>query len=304
MEKEEGLPRKFKSLSDFHRTLGQVMPFHTMVSLIDIGVNHIDPDESFSSFMTDFYQIIYKPDMQGKARYGQNYYDFAEGGLIFSAPHQIFEAPPRSTKSGYVLSIHPDFLLSYPLAKKIKQHGFFSYATNEALHLSEYEKQTIMSIFKIIDDELKSRMDELSHEVIISQLDLLLNYCNRFYKRQFITRKVVNNDLLVRMEDFLDNHFNSMELLGRALPTVHDLAEHLNTSPSYLSDMLRSLTGQNAQQHIHNKLIDKAKEKLSTTENSISEIAYQLGFEHPQSFSKLFKAKMNVSPSAFRQSFN
>jgi len=161
-----------------------------------------------------------------------------------------------------------------------------------------------MSIFKIIDDELKSRMDELSHEVIISQLDLLLNYCNRFYKRQFITRKVVNNDLLVRMEDFLDNHFNSMELLGRALPTVHDLAEHLNTSPSYLSDMLRSLTGQNAQQHIHNKLIDKAKEKLSTTENSISEIAYQLGFEHPQSFSKLFKAKMNVSPSAFRQSFN
>jgi len=120
MEKEEGLPRKFKSLSDFHRTLGQVMPFHPMVSLIDIGVNHIDPDESFSSFMTDFYQIIYKPDMQGKARYGQNYYDFAEGGLIFSAPHQIFEAPPRSTKSGYVLSIHPDFFIILSAGKENK----------------------------------------------------------------------------------------------------------------------------------------------------------------------------------------
>lgn len=303
MEKDGSLPRKFKSISDFHRVFGQPKPFHPMISLMDISANEIIPDESFNSFATDFYQIIYKPNIHGKARYGQNHYDFAEGGLIFSAPNQIFEAPSSSGKSGFVLSIHPDFLLSFPLAKKIKQHGFFSYATNEALHLSDQEKETIMSIFKIIDDELKSRIDDFSHEVVISQVELLLSYCNRFYKRQFITRKSINNDLLAKMEETLDRHFNN-ESPGKALPTVQYLAEQLNISPSYLSDMLRSLTGQSAQHHIHNKLIEKAKEKLSTTENSINEIAYLLGFEHPQSFSKLFKAKTNFSPMEFRQSFN
>lgn len=304
MEKKERQPRKFKSLSDFHRVFGQAMPFHPMVSLVDLGSTRLLADESFKSFTTDFFQIIYKPDMRGKVRYGQNHYDFAEGGLIFSAPNQILETPPRGKKSGFVLSIHPDFLLSFPLSGKIKKYGFFSYATNEALHLSEQEKGTILSIFKIIDDELKGRIDTLSHEVIISQLELLLNYCNRFYKRQFITRQAVNNDLLVKMERILDAFFNDTESLGKALPTVQYLADQLNTSPGYLSDMLRSLTGQNAQQHIHGKLIEKAKEKLSTTESSISEIAYRLGFEHPQSFSKFFRAKTNVSPSEFRQSFN
>ena len=304
MEKRESLPRKFRSLSDFHRVFGHMMPFHPLVSLVDLSSTEILPDESFHSFTTDFYQIIYKPEMHGKVRYGQSHYDFAEGGLTFLAPNQILEAPPSGKKSGYVLSIHPDFLLSYPLAKKIKQQGFFSYATNEALHLSSSEKETILSIFKIIDDELKSRLDDLSHEVIISQLELLLNYCNRFYKRQFITRQAVNNDMLARMEAVLDAYFNEDESLGKVLPTVQHLADQLNTSPSYLSDMLRSFTGQNAQQHIHSKLIEKAKEKLSTTENSISEIAYLLGFEHPQSFSKFFRAKTNISPSEFRQSFN
>lgn len=304
MKKKNGLLRKFKSLSDFHRVLGQNMPFHPMISLMDISYNNILPDETFDSFATDFYQIIYKPDMHGKARYGQSHYDFAEGGLIFSAPNQIFEAPPKSKRSGYVLSIHPDFLLSYELSKKIKQCGFFSYAANEALHLSSKEKETIMSIFKIIDEELKSRIDDFSHEVIISQLDLVLNYCNRFYKRQFITRQTVNNNLLAKMEEILDANFNDAGSMPKALPTVQYLADQLKTSPSYLSDMLRSLTGQNAQHHIHNKLIEKAKERLSTTESSISEIAYMLGFEHPQSFSKLFKSKTNVSPSEFRQSFN
>src|SRR6218665_1977994 len=208
MEKEN-LPRKFKSLSDFHRVFGQIKPFHPMISLIDISLSNIHPDEAFNSFFTDFYQIIYKPDISGKARYGQSHYDFAEGGLIFSAPGQIFQSPPSTGKSGYVLSIHPDFLLSFPLAKKIKQHGFFSYATNEALHLSDQEKETILSVFKIIDEELKSRIDDFSHEVVISQLELMLNYCNRFYKRQFITRKPLNNYLLARMEETLDEYFNT-----------------------------------------------------------------------------------------------
>lgn len=179
---------------------------------------------------------------------------------------------------------HPDFLAGYPLAKKIKQYGFFSYSVNEALHLSDKEKETIISIFKNIDEELQNRIDDFSQDVIISQIETLLNYSNRFYKRQFITRKSVNNDLLQKLEEILDDYFSNEKSLMQGIPTVQYLAEILSISPSYLSDMLPSLT----QQHIHNKLIEKAKEKLSTTELSVSEIAYELGFEHPQSFSKLF----------------
>jgi AraC family transcriptional activator of pobA len=200
--------------------------------------------------------------------------------------------------------IHPDFLLSYPLAKKIKQYGFFSYSANEALHLSDKEKETIISIFKIIEEELNSRIDDFSQDVIISQIELLLNYANRFYKRQFITRKAISNDLLQKLEEILDEYFNNETSLSRGIPTVHYLAEKLNISSSYLSDMLRSLTGQNAQQHIHTKLIEKARERLSTSNLSVSEVAYELGFEHPQSFSKLFKTKTNLSPLEFRRTFN
>ena len=194
--------------------------------------------------------------------------------------------------------------MGYPLAKKIKQYGFFSYSANEALHLSDKEKATIISIFKIIDEELNSRIDDFSQDVMISQIELLLNYANRFYKRQFITRKAVSNDLLQKLEEILDEYFNGEKSLSQGIPTVQYLSEKLNISPSYLSDMLRSLTGQNAQQHIHHKLIEKAKETLSTTNLSVSEVAYGLGFEHPQSFSKLFKTKTNLSPLEFRRSFN
>lgn len=162
----------------------------------------------------------------------------------------------------------------------------------------------IISVFKIIDDELKSRINDFSQDVIISQLELLLNYSQRFYKRQFITRKSVNNNLLAKLEETLDDYFNHEKSLDQEIPTVQYLAEQLNVSASYLSDMLRSLTGQNTQHLIHDKLIEKAKEKLSTTDLSVSEIAFALGFEHPQSFSKLFKTKTNVSPLEFRESFN
>lgn len=304
MKKEENSLRKFDSLSDFHRVFGLPKPLHPMISFIDIKNIKILPNELGDSFILNFYKIAYKINVCGKAKYGQHYYDFGEGGLIFSAPNQIFETPVDNGSTGYMLLIHPDFLLSYALAKKIRQYGFFSYSANEALHLADHEKETIMSIFKIIDDELKSRIDDFSHDVMISQIELLLNYCNRFYKRQFITRKAVNNDLLQKMEEFLDDYFNNEKSLINGLPTVQDLAEQLTISPSYLSDMLRSLTGQNAQQHIHNKLIEKAKEKLSTTGLSVSEIAYELGFEHSQSFSKLFKSKTSLTPLKFRESFN
>jgi AraC family transcriptional activator of pobA len=304
MKKEDHLPRRFESLSDFHRVFGLPKPLHPMISFIDIKDIKIQPDELSDLLILDFYKIAYKTNVCGKAKYGQHHYDFGEGGLVFSAPNQIFESPGDTPSAGFILLFHPDFLLSYPLAKKIKQHGFFSYAANEALHLSDQEKGTIMSIFKIIDEELKSRIDDFSQDVIISQVELLLNYCNRFYKRQFITRKAVNTDLLQQVEEVLNNYFEGDRSLKDGIPSVQFLSEKVNLSPSYLSDMLRSLTGQNAQQHIHNKLIEKGKEKLSASSLSISEIAYQLGFEHPQSFSNLFKKKTSFSPLEFRQSFN
>jgi AraC-like DNA-binding protein len=224
---------------------------------------------------------------------------------LFASPGQLIGRYENSAEAaGYTLLIHPDFFLTYPLAKKIRQYGFFSYSTNEALHLSDDEKTTIISIFKILQAEINSRIDDFSQDVIISQIEVLLNYANRFYKRQFITRKAVSNDLLQKLEEILEECFSSEELLSKGIPTVQYLSEHLNISPGYLSDMLRSLTGQNAQQHIHSKLIEKAKEKLSTSGLSVSGIAYELGFEHPRSFSTLFKTKTNLSPLQFRKSFN
>ena len=225
--------------------------------------------------------------------------------MFFVSPNQVVaEDDNNGDHSGYTLIIHPDFFLSYPLAKKMKQFGFFSYSVNEALHLSDKEKIIIISIFQNIDEELQNRIDDFSQDVIISQIETLLNYSNRFYKRQFITRKAIANDLLQKFEEILDAYFNNSTSLSLGLPSVQFLAEKLNLSPSYLSDMLRSLTGQNTQQHIHNKLIEKAKEKLSTTNLSVSEIAFELGFEHSQSFSKLFKSKVEMSPMEFRDSFN
>ncbi|MDT0678641.1 helix-turn-helix domain-containing protein [Autumnicola musiva] len=293
----------FQSLSDLHRVLGLSKPLHPMISFTDIKNIKILPKELGNSFILNFYKISYKSDLCGQAKYGQNYYDFGEGGLVYTAPNQIFELN-HNPSTGYLLLIHPDFLLSYPLAKKIKQFGFFGYSANEALHISEKEKEIIFSIFKIIDEELQNRIDDFSQDVIISQIELLLNYSNRFYKRQFITRKAVNNDLLQKLEVVLDDSFNYEKSLIQGIPTVQFLAEQLNISPSYLSDLLRSLIGQSAQQYIHSKLIEKAKEKLSTTNLTVSEIAYELGFEHSQSFSKLFKTKTNLSPLEFRQSFN
>jgi len=287
--------------------LGLPQPKHPLISLINNEDHPVEMNGQPNSHILNFYKISYKPKLSGRLKYGQSYYDFDEGGLLFAAPNQIIghdEDLSSSVCSLYTLLIHPDFLLSYPIAKKIKSYGFFSYAANEALHLSEKEKTTIISIFKSIEEELNSRIDDFSQDVIITQVELLLNYSNRFYKRQFITRKVLNSDLLQKLEELLEEYFNDKITMLKGLPTVQYLSHHLNVSPSYLSDLLRSLTGQNAQQHIHQKLIEKAKEKLSGTNLSVSEVAYELGFEHPQSFNKLFKAKTKISPLAFRKMFN
>lgn len=294
---------RFDSLSRLHKALEIPAPLHPLVSLINNADGAIPLERLPNPHILNFYKISYKANFSGKFRYGQHYYDFDEGGMFFVSPNQITGGhAPLTDQSGYTLLFHPDFLLGYELSRQIKEYGFFSYSVNEALHLSEREKMTIIAVFQSIDEELNSRVDRFSQDVVISQIGLLLNYANRFYSRQFITRKAVSHDLLQKVDDILRSYFGSANQHG--LPTVQFLAGQLNISASYLSDMLRSLTGRNAQQHIHDHLIERAKEQLSATQASISEIAYGLGFEHPQSFSKLFKLRTSVSPLDFRRSFN
>jgi AraC-like DNA-binding protein len=302
MKKEEYVPQKFNSISDLHRALGFPKPLHPMVSLVNYGDIKTSYEDLPKSLLLNFYKISFKQNLTGKIKYGQNYYDFDEGGLSFISPNQIISsAENEKDYSGYTLLFHPDFIRNYPLAKKIKSYGFFMYSANEALHVSDKEKKIIFSVFENIKDELDSTIDDFSQDVVISYLEVLLNYSNRFYKRQFITRKAISNDLLTQMEQLLTDYFNHDHPLNAGLPTVEFLAGELNFSPRYLSDMLRSLTGQNAQQHIHETLIERAKEYLATTTLSVAEIAYQLGFEQPQSFNKLFKKKTQKTPIQFRQ---
>lgn len=294
---------QFRSLTDFHLLFGLPKPKHPLVSLIRMEEMRLPDEELAYQLVLDFYKIAYK-DSLGKARYGQHYYDFGEGGLVYTAPGQVFEKPRTHVHQGFMLLVHPDFLWSYPLAKKILQYGFFSYHTHEALHLSGKEKETIFSIFHIMEEELQERIDDFSQDVMISQIELLLNYSSRFYKRQFITRKTAVSNTLQQFEELLDHYFVQERTLDNGIPTVQYFADKLHMSAAYLSDVLRSTTGQNTQQHIQNKLLEQAKKILSTTDLSVSEIAFQLGFEHPQSFSRLFKNKTNLSPMEFRQSFN
>ncbi len=304
MEKKNNSPLKISSLSEMHDLLQLPKPLHPLVSLVDNTKMAVSRDMLGKSFMLNFYKISYKYSKVGKMGYGRGYYDFNEGGMMFTSPGQILSTDENAEYSGYTLLMHPDFIRSYPLAKNIKNFGFFSYDTNEALHLSDQEKTIVAGLLDSISNELNTAIDEVSQDVIISYIEVLLNYSNRFYKRQFITRKTINSDLLTRMEGILEDYFNQQETLTKGLPTVEFLASALHLSPHYLSDMLRNLTGQNAQQHIHEKLIEKAKEYLTTTSFSVSEVAYALGFEHPQSFNKLFKKKTEETPLSYRQSFN
>lgn len=298
------------SISEYHQLVSLPAPLHPLVSIIRIEDTHIAETPVWEQFCINFYSISLKKDVSAKIKYGQQYYDFDKGAMNFLAPKQVhsmsvsdIHATNQECGQGYVLLFHPDFLYNYPLQTTIKNYGFFSYSVNEALHLSEQEEKNIIEIFQKIEKEYQ-HIDRHTQDIILSQIDLLLNYSNRFYERQFITRKSVNHDLLTRLEQLLNNYFDNDETLHNGLPTVEFLAGKLNLSSNYLSDMLRLLTGQNAQQHIHGKLIDKAQELLTTTNLPVSEIAYQLGFEYPQSFNKLFKKKMDISPSEFRQSFN
>ncbi len=299
-------PLRIKTISEFHQFRNLPKPEHPLVSVYNFeDLKYLNEDEP-KSLMLDFYSIALKRNSNAKMKYGQQEYDFNEGVLMFISPGQVFsiEGNAELQHTGWSLLIHPDFLWNTPLAKKIKQYEYFGYAVHEALHLSEKEEKMLIGIIKNIRQEYQSNIDKFSQDVIIAQIELFLTYAERFYNRQFITRKISNHQILERLEKLLEDYFTDDSLVKKGLPTVHYIAENLNVSPNYLSGLLKLHTGQSTQQHIHNKLIEKAKEKLSTTDLSISEIAFELGFEHQQSFSKLFKTKTNVSPLEFRQSFN
>ncbi|MDC8104085.1 helix-turn-helix domain-containing protein [Chryseobacterium sp. PTM-20240506] len=299
-------PEKVSSITAMHHYLKLKKPTNPLISVFDFNEVSVSPDTILSAITTEFYVIAIKSDCAGRFKYGQQYYDFEDGIMYFIAPHQVvqFEDILLSDVKGSVLVIHPDFLQGYPIASSIKDYGYFSYSANEALHLSEKEENSVTEIIANIRRETENNMDVFTQDLLISNIDLLLKYCDRFYNRQFLTRKKVNNDLLTQLETLLDEQFKNNSLIINGIPSVQFIANELHISPNYLSDMLRVHTGQTTQQHIQNRLIAKAKELLSTTSMSVSEIAYHLGFEHSQSFHRLFKNRTSLSPLEFRQTFN
>lgn len=300
--------QRIKSISEFHRLRGLPKPEHPLISVVDYSKVQRSSDINEVNWVLDFYLISLKRGINGNLKYGQQEYDFDEGVMFFISPNQVFrietEEKVIEEKSGWILLIHPDFLWNTSLASTIKHYDFFDYTVNEALFLSEKEEKTVNRIIDSIRQEYQANIDRFSQNIIVSHIETLFSYSERFYERQFITRKITNHQMLDRLEKLLNDYFNTDTLAVKGLPTVHLIAQELNVSPNYLSRLLKNLTGQSTQQFIQDKVIEKAKEMLSTTSLSISEIAYELGFEHPQSFTKLFKNKTKLSPTLFRASFN
>jgi len=299
---------RLNSIAQFHTFCNLPNPEHPLISLIDYSEVSYPFNDSKVKWIQEFYTIGLKRNVNAKFNYGQQQYDFDSGVLSFIAPLQFLNLEINqdivTEPTGWLLLIHPDFLWNTTLSKKMKSFDFFQYAVNEALFLSDKEEKTIADILLKIQEEYQSNIDKFSQDLIVAQLEMLLIYAERFYERQFLTRKKSNYELLTRFENVLSEYFNSGQLVENGIPAVAAIAEKLNISPNYLGTLLRIHTQQNTQQHIQNKLIDRAKEQLSTTHLSISEIAYNLGFEHPQSFSKLFKLKTKQTPLSFRKAFN
>ena len=303
------IPTRLKTISELHRFNNISSPKHPLISLIDYSEIKPTPINNELKWVQEFYTISVKRNVVGKYRYGQESYDFDEGLMTFFSPEQVIsvqliEEDLNNRPSGWILAIHPDFLFGTSLSKDIKKYTFLNYSVREALFLSEKEENTIFEILQNIKGEYQANLDQFSQQIIISQLELLLNYAERFYQRQFLTRKKSNHEILDKLEILLEEYFKEDSVFDKGLPTVQEVSQNLNLTTDYLSTMLKNLTGQTTQQHIHNKLIEKAKIKLSTTNLSVSEIAYELGYEHSQSFNKLFKSKTNQTPLEFRASFN
>ncbi|MGN7824097.1 helix-turn-helix domain-containing protein [Chitinophaga sp. 22536] len=300
-------PLKVKGIHGLSQLRSLPEAKHPLISVVNIADLTDRTRSSDITMTTDFYFISMSRFTQAclKMRYGQQEYDFDKGVMSFMAPGRVFSfnacREDEINQSGWLLLLHPDFLWRHPLALKIKQYEFFDYSVNEALFLSEEEEQTVCGLFRNIEREYQANIDQFSQGIIISLIETLLGYAERFYQRQFITRKITHHGIVDQLEALLEKAFTPEELEEKGIPTVKDISGQLNISPNYLSGLLKTLTGNSTQQHIQEKLIEKAKERLTMTDLSVNEIAFELGFEYPQSFSKLFKTKTNISPLEFRK---
>ena len=292
---------KVETISELHKIAGFDKPKHPLVSVIDYSkVNVADAPES-GSFVCSFYTVNFKKNCH--FMYGRQLFDHQEGTLLCTAPEQIItfnREKDTGSSEGWGLFFHPELIRNSNLGKRIHEYSFFSYEENEALHLSDAEKQTLLSIVKQMENEYNTNIDHYSHDLIISNIELLLNYCRRFYGRQFITRTNQNKDLIASFEGFLSEYIGSDRLKTSGIPSVKLCAEAMNLSTNYFSDLLKSETGKSAQEHIHYFLLEQAKNLLLGSEKRVNEIAWDLGFEYPQNFSKLFKKKVGLSPTDFR----
>lgn len=297
----------FKTLSEYFDYIELPRPEHPMLSVLNAtGDGFLPcPKESSPPITNDCYSISLKKIVQGELNYGRTKYDFTNGALIFMAPRQVmqWDSSVVFEQKGFSINFHEDFIKGTELAHQIKKYGFFSYSANEALHLSPSEEKQMESIVDSIETEYHNNQDEFSKEIIISQLSTLLKYANRYYERQFLNRKEVSNDLLEQFNHYLDDYFESGQLQEMGIPSIEQLADQMSVSQRYLSDTLKKETGKTTTEHLHLYLIDEAKNILLNPNKSVAEVAYELGFEYPQYFSRLFKKKEGLSPSEFRETY-
>ncbi len=295
------------TVTEYTRYYGMPAPAHPLLTVIDLAASR---DAALARgaaqvpapVVLELYTMFLKRNLKGTLYYGHQTYDFSEGVLGFSAPGQVFTVAADldiSALTGWMLVFHPDLLRKYPLGQKIGSYGFFSYEVHEALHLAAQEEALLEGLLHTLRAEYERPIDAFSQDVLVAQLGVLLNYANRFYHRQFLTRRTAEHDVLTRFEALLTAYF-APEAGEQSLPTVQHFADALHVSPAYLSDMLRTLTGQSTQQHLHHALLEKAKRLLLTTSLTINETAFRLGFEYPQYFTRLFKNKTGMTPAAFR----
>jgi len=292
---------KVETIDQLHQIAGFSKPKNPLITVIDYSKVDVANTPESGSFACSFYSVNFKKHCS--FLYGRQTFDHQEGSMHCTAPEQIitFDRTKEEERSeGWGLYFHPELIRNTTLGEKINEYGFFTYDENEALHLSEDEKDTLINILKQIQIEYNTNIDLHSNDLIVSNIELLLNYCKRFYGRQFITRRSQNKDIIVRFEKFISDYCNSQQIEEKGIPTVKYCAEKMNLSPNYFSDLLKNETGKNTQEHIHYYMLERAKSLLINSNLSISEIAYNLGFEYPQSFSKLFKKKLGISPKMYR----
>lgn len=294
---------RIKSISQLHELGGFEKPKHPLISIIDVSQWEITEDFVGRKMVSDLYTIGMKDKSCGM-EYGRNHYDFDEGVLMFTGPNQV--ASVNKTQAinevqGWMLFFHPDLIRTTPLGENIDDYTFFSYDVHEALHLSEKEERTLNDCVANIKEEYSERIDNHSQRVIVSSLELLLNYCARFYERQFNTREAKNKDIVTQVEGILKGYYKSGQLEEYGSPSLHFIADKVHLSPTYLSDLLKKETGRSAKDHINDFIVDKAKTLLLSTEDTVSEVAYTLGFNYPHYFSRLFKTKTGLTPHKFRE---